>query len=215
MRLLPGNTLSRDRAEFWDWPSVACVASNIVETYHAFFYLVDPKLDEDQVNFRILLMQLHLNTEKYKLYKEWGASSDVLEDFEQGLPHIRGRLSQNPWFQTLPEKKRTELLKGGSAMHLKHSDIGASLPFMDRHFKPIYRLFSNHVHSTPFSYQATSNERGRGDENEAERFYMILAMQVVTKYVTAAVLDMARVCPNEVERNCLDQIERARKIHNE
>lgn len=214
VRLLPGNTITRDRVEFWDWPSLACIARNIVEIYHAFYYLADPRLTEDECGMRINLMHFHLNSEKYRLYKEWGADVAVLRSFEEGLPKDQERLRNNKAFQSLTEGKQRDLLKGRAAMHLTHAEIGESLPFMDRHFRPIYRLFSNHVHSSPFSFQAQSNERGRGDENDAERFYITLAIQVVVKYVSAAILDMARIFTEKVGKVCEDRVSFARQLHN-
>jgi hypothetical protein len=215
LRMLPGNTITGHLGEFWDWPSIACIARNIVETFHLFWYLSDPSLSAEEVDMRVSLMHLHLNTEKYKLYKEWNAGQEVLRSFEEGLPRDRARLEANRVFASLPERQRKELLKGNRPMHLTHSEIGGSLPFMDRHFRPIYRLFSNHVHSTPLSFQAQSNTRGRGDENDAERFYIILAIQVVIKYLTAAVIEMARMFPREVGAPCSRLVDIARELHAE
>jgi hypothetical protein len=213
VRLLPGNSITRDRSAFWDWPTVACVARNLTETYQIFYYLIDPGLAEEDVELRVNLMNLHLNSEKYRIYKEGRASQQVLATFEVGLPQDRTRLLQSPAFQRLPKELRNDLLKGKKAMHLSHSQIGESLPFMDRDFRWIYRLLSNHVHTTPFSFQAQSNERGRGDENDAERFYITLAIQVVLKYVTAAVLDMARIFPDRIANPCEACVDRARTLH--
>ena len=65
----------------------------------------------------------------------------VLATFEVGLPQDRTRLLQSPAFQRLPKELRNDLLKGKKIMHLSHSQIGESLPFMDRNFRWIYRLF--------------------------------------------------------------------------
>ncbi|OOG44166.1 DUF5677 domain-containing protein [Polaromonas sp. A23] len=213
VRLLPSNTLTHDRVEFWDWPSIACVARNIVETYHTFYYLIDPSLSVGEVEMRMDLMHLHLNSEKYRLYRELKPDAEILREFEIGLPKDKERLKKNAIFHKLSEGRQSELLKGRAAMHLTHAEIGESLPFIDRYFRPIYRLFSIHVHSTPMSFQAQSNERGRGDENEAERFYVTLAIQIILKYLSAAVMDMARIFPDVVARACPDALAVAREVH--
>jgi hypothetical protein len=158
-------------------------------------------------------MHFHLNSEKYRLYREWKPDAEVLRSFEAGLPKDKERLCANKIFRNLPERMRRDLLKGRKAMHLTHTEIGESLPFMGHHFRPLYRLFSNHVHSSPFSFQAQSNERGRGDENDAERFYITLAIQVVGKYVSAAILDMAHIFPREIGKSYERQVSLARRIH--
>jgi hypothetical protein len=212
VRLLPANSITRDRSDFWDWPSVACIARNIVETYHAFYYLLEPGLSEEECDMRLALMRLHLNSEKYRLYKEWKPDAEILKSFEVGIPNDRERLRKNKAFRKLSEGRQLELLKGRAAMHLTQAEIGEGLPFIDRYFRPIYRLFSIHVHSTPFSFQAQSNERGRGDENDAERMYITLSIQVVRKYVSAAVLDMARIFPY-VASACASPVAVARELH--
>ncbi|MBH2010699.1 MAG: hypothetical protein I8H71_13430 [Xanthomonadaceae bacterium] len=213
VRLLPSNTTTRDRVEFWDWPSVACVARNLVETYHTFYYLIDPKLSESEVEMRIDLMHLHLNSEKYRLYKELKPGAEILKGFEVGLPKDKERLKNNAIFRKLSEGRQSELLKGRAAMHLTHAEIAEALPFIDRYFRPIYRLFSIHVHSAPMSFQAQSNERARGDENDAERMYITLAIQIVLKYLSAAMLDMARLFPDAVARKCPEALAVARELH--
>ncbi len=213
VRLLPANGITRDAVEFWDWPSVACVARNIVETYHMFHYLSAATLSEEECDMRISLMHLHLNSEKYRLYKEWKPDHEVLKEFEQGLPKDRIRLREKSAFKKLPQARQTELLKGRNAMHLTHAEVGESLPFIGKHFRPLYRLLSTHVHSVPFSFQAQSNERGRGDENDAERFYMSLAISIVVRYLSAAILDMARIFPDEIGSARPDAIATARDMH--
>ena len=109
----------RDRKPFWDWQSVAALARNIIEIYHGFYYLTDSTLSDDDVQFRIYLMHLHHNAEKYRLYQEWGAPAEVLSDFEAGLPKDRERLRGNSVFAALSEKQQESLLKGKHALHLQ------------------------------------------------------------------------------------------------
>jgi hypothetical protein len=215
LRLLPGNSLKDQFSEFWDWPSVACIARNLVETYHLFWYLADPSLSEEDVHMRLELMRYHLNFEKYRLYKEGGQGQETLSEFEEGLPQERAALASLPAFRSLPKALQSDLLKGKRPMHLTHTQIGNSLPFITGYFQPIYRLFSNQVHSTPFSFSAQSNERGRGFENDAERLYVTLSVQVVTKYMTAAVIEMARIFPDAIAKPCAGLIDLARQAHSE
>jgi hypothetical protein len=211
VRLLPANQLTRDLSEFWDWPSVACIARNIMETYHAFHYLSSADLSDEEVDMRISLMHLHLNSEKYKLYKEWKPGHPILEEFERGLPKDRERLQKAPAFSRLTKGRQADLLRGRAAMHLSQAEVGEALPFMGRRFCALYRLLSTHVHSVPFSFVSQSNERGRGDENSAERFYMSLAIAIVVKYLSSAVLEMARMFPDKVGNGCANAVGFARE----
>ena len=213
--LLPGSSLAKTHDEFWDWPSIASIARNIVETYHLFWYLADPALSEKEVCMRIDLMRFHLNCEKFKLYKEQGAPEEVLREFEEGLPKDRAALAADPVFVALPKELRSRLLKGKTPMHLTHAQIAERLSFLNGQFRPMYRLFSNQVHSTPFSFQSQSNDRGRGFENDAERFYIIIAIKAVIKYFTTAVIEMGRIFPEQIGRTCSGLIELAKMAHDE
>ena len=50
-------------------------------------------------------------------------------------------------------------------------------------------------------------------KTKLERFYITLAIQVVLKYITAAVLDMARIFPDRIENPCEACVEQARILH--
>ena len=198
-RILPANRFLIQEPEWWDWASVASLGRNIIETYHAFFYVGIEKISDDEVKFRLDLMQLHRNSEKYRLYKEIGIEDSQLRDFEEGLPLDKQHLKDNKIFQSLPEKYQSELLKGKTAMHLSHSEIHRRADILSDSFKPIYRLLSNQVHSTPFASQAQSDERGRGFENDTERYYIILIIQVVSKILLKSIMSMVRIFPGKLK----------------
>lgn len=199
VRLLPENKITNDREPFWDWGSVAAVARILVEIYHGFYYIGVEKLSEDEIDFRLGLMQLHLNSEKYRLYKEWGADRKVLGKFEVGLPKDRQRVKNTKFFNALPREKQSDLLKGKGVMHLSRQEIADRSNVLGTHFKPLYRLFSNQAHATPFAFQSQSNIRGRGLENPAERGYIMIAIQVVIRYISRAILEMAEIFPEEIK----------------
>lgn len=213
IRLLSGNKHATSEVEWWDWPSVGTLARGVIETYNAFFYIGVEKVPPSEVELRINLMHFHLNFEKYRLYRDWGKSDEELQDFIDGLPIDRERLKNNTVFQTLPEKQQTQLLKGKTPMHLSHHEINERAKIITNSFKPIYRLFSNQVHTTPLSFQSQSNTRGRGFENDAERFYITLATQVVIKYLANAVINMTDIFPKQLKKQPYFMfLERARSL---
>ncbi|MBA7590714.1 hypothetical protein ES708_32844 [subsurface metagenome] len=80
-RLLPGNPITRDDEEHWDWPTIASVARNLIEAYLHFFYVGVENVSEEEVDFRLKAMWFHLNSEKYQLYKS-GSNDIDLTEFE-------------------------------------------------------------------------------------------------------------------------------------
>jgi len=213
LRVLPGNKHARTDVEWWDWPSIGMLARGLIETYNTFFYIGVEKVSSAEVEFRINLMHFHLNSEKYRLYRDWGKPDEELQDFVEGLPIDKDRLKANVSFQSLPERQQIQLLKGKTPMHLSHHEINERAKIITKSFKPIYRLFSNQVHTTPLSFQSQSNIRGRGFENDAERFYITLATQVAVKYLANAVINMADIFPKQLKKQSfLIFLERARKL---
>lgn len=212
VRVLPGNFITKDAAPFWDWGSIAALARALLESYNVLFYVGLDSVSEEEHEFRRKLMLLHLNAEKHRLYSDWGAPSEVLEEFRQGLPQQRDDLSHNGFFQTFPVKRQKVLLEGKSAMYLSHTEIAARSGILGQHFRPLYRLLSNQVHSTPFAFLSQSNERGRGEENEAECAYTIIAMQVVRECVGHATLRVADIFPEQVKARYGEQLKRVQTI---
>jgi len=196
-RLLPGNPMTHDYNEHWDWPSVASVARNFLEAYLHFFYIGVDDVSENEVDFRLKAMWFHLNSEKYRLYK--GGSSEIdLSEFEKNLPAEKKRLQQHPFFKKLNKDHRRRVLSGKSGTYMTKQQLMARLPFRSDELTWMYRHFSNEVHSTAFAFNSLSNERGRGDENPAERGYTISACCLVRKYLSAAVMFMAEIFPMEI-----------------
>lgn len=196
-RLLPRNPITRDKEEHWDWPSVAALARNFIEAYLLFFYLGVDEVSKDEVDFRLEVMWFHLNTEKYRLYKSGPKKIDLTE-FENNLPIKKKRIEEHPFFQQLSKEQKKRVLSAKSPTYMTTAQLMARLPFDSRELSWMYRHYSNEVHSTAFAFNSQSNSRGRGDENPAERGYMISASWLVRKYLAAAVMAMAKIFPKEI-----------------
>ena len=194
--LLPGSRRHPRRDEFWDWPSVASVARNIIEAYLLYFYTGIDQIPEEEARFRLELFTYHINSEKYRLYSDWKAGQDVLRPFEDGLPRSREALKAHPFFNSLTQPQRDRAISGKSPTYLSRDELIARLPFDGSELKPFYRFLSNQTHTTPFSFFSQSNQRGRGEENEAERGYILFATRLVWKYLSAAAIGTERMFPD-------------------
>ena len=97
-------------------------------------------------------------------------------------------------------------------MYKSHREVAREAEVLKGHYAWLYRIFSNQVHASPFSFQAQSNIRGRGLENSDERFYIALAIDVVTRHVGAAIEDMADIFPNQIGNRCETGVDRALEI---
>lgn len=196
-RLLPGNPITHDRNEHWDWPAVASIARNILEAYLIFFYIGIDDISEVEINFRLSLLQFHSNSEKYKLFKSGPKSLDLI-DFEANLAKDKKCLKEHLFFVHLKKNHQDRALSGKHATYMTRRELIARLPFSTDELNWIYRHVSNEVHTTAFAFSSQSRERGRGDENLAERAYTINAIWLVRKYLAAAILGMKQMFPKEI-----------------
>lgn len=196
-RLLPGNPITRDKQELWDWPSVAAIARNFLEAYLHFFYLGVETVTKDEIDFRLKAMWFHLNSEKYRMYKS-GPTRIDLSEFEKNLPIKKQQIQEHPFFRELNKEQQQRVLSGTSPTYMTKSQLMARLPFPSKELMWMYRHYSNEVHSTAFAFSSQSNERGRGDENVTERAYMIFASWLVRKYLSSAIMSMAKMFPKEI-----------------
>lgn len=196
IRLLPQNRYLKTNFDFWDFPSVANIARNFIETYHVFYYIGVDKVTDEVTDFRLLIFNYHLNNEKYKLYKEFGAPIEDLKEFELKLPKAKGEIKNHKAFSGIEANRAKGILNGTEFMSMTHKEISDKIEFDTKEFRPMYRFLSNQTHSTPFSFFSQSNERGRGIENEPEVNYIVMCIDFVTKYLLAAMMDIIKLFPD-------------------
>lgn len=199
VHLLPKNNIFPFEWEFWDFFSVASLTRNFVENYHMFFYIGVDNVSEEERDFRLKLLNYHWNNEKYKLYSDFRGDNTLLSEFEDNLPIAKESLKNHVFFQSLDRRKKDKILSGNSAMYLTNKEISERISFNTEEFSLFYRLFSNHTHSSPLAYFTMSNERGRGEENEAELTYISMALDLCIKYLSAAMIDMINLFPEQLK----------------
>jgi len=196
IRLLPKNRYLKTNFEFWDFPSVANIARNFIETYHVFYYIGVDKITDEETDLRLSIFNYHLNNEKYKLYKEFGAPIEDLKEFEINLPKAKEEIKNHKAFSGIEASRVKGILNGTEFMSMTHKEISDKIGFDTKEFRPMYRFLSNQTHSTPFSFFSQSNERGRGIENQPEVNYIVMCIDFVAKYLLAAMTDIIKLFPD-------------------
>ncbi|MBK8058520.1 MAG: hypothetical protein IPK33_11845 [Gemmatimonadetes bacterium] len=197
LRLLPGNRLVEERwTPWWDWPTTAAVARNVIEAYLMFHYVAIEPISVDEDDLRRQVFWYHDNWEKRRLYQDWGASPEVLAEFDEKLPRDRTVIEKNAAFALLTKDQQKRALSGHHAIYLTRTELRARLPFSSSEMPGLYRLLSANVHAAPFSFHRQDNSRGRGMENEADRGYMCLASHFSRKYIAASVIELCNAVPD-------------------
>lgn len=97
-------------------------------------------------------------------------------------------------------------------MHLSHDEIAKRTGLQGEHFRFLYRLLSIQSHAAPLAFQAQSNTRGRGEENEAELLYIVLATQVVKDHICKAIIGMGRIFPKQLEYRFQNELAKVSEI---
>ncbi|WP_035060620.1 DUF5677 domain-containing protein [Andreprevotia chitinilytica] len=184
--ILPENKINKTR--LWDFPSVATLTRTLIETCHRHLYLSQLNISDAESTFRLNLYYFHMNSEKYRLYKEFKENQENLDSFEKNLPRAKLAITTSPIFATLQKKQADKVRNGNADMHMTDDEIATQFSLIGGHFKFIYRLLSNQSHGTPLATYSQSNERGRGTENDAEKMYLEWMLQLLNQYLSRIIL---------------------------
>lgn len=179
--VLPENRVNETK--MWDFPSIATLARTFLETCHRYLYLSECNLDKEDASFRLKLYYFHMNSEKYRLYKEFGADQKTLSEFDENLPKAKDALMSSSVYSTLSKHMAEKVRRGNTDMYFSDDAIAEKYVLLGGKFNPIYRLLSNHAHGAPFATFSQSNERGRGVENDAEVDYITLSLNLLNQYL--------------------------------
>lgn len=189
--ILPRNLVNN--TNLWDFPSLAALTRTFIEVCHRYLYLSEGGLTEDDSAFRQSLYYFHLNSEKYKLQKDSGMPQAIPDVFEVELPKARAELMTYATYKAL-HKKRAEAVRSGNAcMHLTDEEVSMRFDLLSEKFAQMYRLLSTHAHGAPFATNSQSNIRGRGIENITETTYFHLALLVLHRYLSKAIINQANL----------------------
>ena len=90
-------------------------------------------------------------------------------EIEKQAAELRQRLEANPEFTKIPEKRRRSLLKGENPYLSSLEDIAEGIGIEKATYRWLNKIFSNHVHSYPFSFYRMREENlSRGERSPSE-----------------------------------------------
>ena len=193
VRLAPRIGKLPEKKANWDLSSLVSVVRNIFEAYLHFFDLCIDDISEDEWGMRANLNHIADNRARKRMLEDLGAKPDP--QYEIHLVDLTARLDKNPAWHRLPEKRRTELLKGDKSFHTQDEILDrmgeARVPI-----RGYYRFLSSHTHTGPISYyRMASQGRGSGVENIYDKKFMAEAMKVGRLFLERATEDMKRIFP--------------------
>ena len=197
LHLAPASRFFKSPLNHYDSSATAALARNIMECYIMFFYLCVDPVSEEEWRARLNILYLNDCASRIRMFRDFNPEDPQLPLFEEQAKELRDRLSQIPFFSSLPSKRRTELLKGQTPFLLSRAEILTKLGIEREHFRAIYTFLSSHVHSFPLAFlRMGDGDRGRGVESEVEKGYIAMALELAEGSLSRAVEDMLRIFPD-------------------
>jgi Family of unknown function (DUF5677) len=202
LRMAPRTAPIPDRLAHWDFSAVASLTRNLAECYFMFFYMcVDETPGEDEWLTRLNLIQLRDNAARRQMFADWNPDDPQLAGFGIHRHDLTQKLRGRKFFQSLPEKRQADLLKGDKALLLTQDEILKRMGEESASFRGMYRLLSAHTHSTPLAfYRMAGDGRGCGVENRADKAEIAVALQMASSFLERAINDMLKIFPDAEQR---------------
>ncbi|TSJ46383.1 DUF5677 domain-containing protein [Fluviicola chungangensis] len=189
-----------DKSGFLDFFSIATLTRALMENFAVYHYMSSKTNDPEEDDFKLKMAIFHWDCEKFALYKELKFCNEDLKEFEEVLPKRASDLETHPYFSKVHKDKRKKILKGQVSMLKSHFEILREIDFGSAPITAMYRFYSNYTHSTAFSIMTMRNERGMGDQNEAEIGYTCFALEFADLILRKGVNKLIDLLPELVSK---------------
>lgn len=186
----------------WDFSAVASITRNLAECYLFFYFLCADNVPQVEKDARIILLNLHDNASRRKLFGELGRPDDAQAAVARAEVHndLVRKFKANAYLSRLPEKRQKELIRGEKTPFVQ-DDMVERTNLGKTNFRFLYRLFSNHTHTGPVAfYRMAEHRRGHGLQNPQDTFYMALALDFAGDLMRRAMADLLAFFPDAEAR---------------
>jgi hypothetical protein len=189
-RLMP-STPANIKGTIYDFAPVAALARSLFECLLVKRYLCDPTMSHEEYSMRLQLAQLHDSQRRPSIIEKIGKKVDK-EWYNEQANILRESLEANPRFQDFPEKRRRDLLKGGTPQYLSQDELLAPLVEDLVNVRGFYEFLSSHVHTYPVAYMKIPEHgaRGTGRENIVDKGYLGMAADYAGNLINQSTIDM-------------------------
>jgi hypothetical protein len=196
----------------WDFSAVASITRNLAECYFFFYFLCADNVPQVEKDARIILLNLHDNASRRKLFRELGEPDDAKTATAKAEVHndLVRKFEAIAYLSGLPEKRQKELIRGEKTPFVQDDMVERTN--MDKtNFRFLYRLFSNHTHTGPVAfYRMAEHGRGRGFQNRQDTFYMAVALDFAGDLIRRAAADFLAFFPDAETRGTAIEVAEAK-----
>jgi hypothetical protein len=196
IRAAPLSRWTRSDFQHWAFISVAPYARAIIEGHILFTYVMEGPGSDEEWSAKINVMHLNDCARRMTLHTNLGVADQVAA-FQGQAEELRERLCSNTYFQTLEANVRRRCLEGESPMISTRSELLDKIGWDRGHFRAMYDLLPQHTHILPLSfYRLEPNGRGTGLENQTDRGYISMSLELCAEALQRATDTMVLAFPD-------------------
>ncbi|WP_338923829.1 hypothetical protein V0M98_37100 (plasmid) [Pseudomonas silesiensis] len=199
IRAVPRSRWARADFEDWDFGCAAGHCRAIIEGFLLFCYLIEEPGSIPEWSAKLNVMHLNDCTRRIKLMENLGASDD-LDGFRTQSEELKGRLRNNEWFTDLQPSVQKRSLAGDNLMIPNRDEMLEKVGWDKKSFYSTWDLLSQYAHVLPVSfYRIEPNGRGTGIENDCDKCYIAVAMQMSAVSIVIATDLLVEAFPGTAE----------------
>lgn len=199
LRAVPRSRWTRADFEDWDFGCAAGHCRAIIEGFLLFRYLIEEPGSNLEWSAKLNVMHLNDCTRRIKLMANIDSSEEVA-GFMTQAEELRERLRKNEWFTDLSASVKKRCLAGDNLMIPNRDEMLEKVEWDKKTFYFFWDLLSQYAHVLPVSfYRIEPNGRGTGIENDCDKCYIALAMQMSTDAMVDATDMLAALFPGTAD----------------
>lgn len=194
LSLCPGSKLNPNGLH-WDFGSIAALSRNLLECSLIFFYLGIEDVSEQEMNVRLIVMDLHDCNARNRLRRDLvKIKNDGPNIYADAVDKLSKKLKTDTFFNKLPLQDQKSIYKGQRACIYSQSEILSRMGEDASWIRSYYHFLSSHTHSLPLGFsRMAEHDRGHGGENDIDKAYITFALDFNSKILKRCTADMQRV----------------------
>lgn len=196
LKLFPKSAfyLAKNNMEVWDISSVCILTRSLIDTFNVFYYLIIEQVDNDELEFRFLLWNLHSECERLEMLQLLKSTNPKLDEIKQHVENLKNELKNNKFYQKLDPKNQKKYSSGKIGIFLTNSQISKKAGINPNYYKAVYKYLSNYVHTYPFSI----SQIAKFDAKDAESLKLFEpVVGYCTGYLCLSIRDFVKMVPDQ------------------
>lgn len=188
LKLIPGSVLSKKKENYVDFSSIASLSRNLIEASNIHWYISIDKISTEQETLRLLIYDYHDTSELISIARQLNFRKTDIKYLEQQLANLRTKLEKDSLFATIDKQRRNLILNGKQGTLLTQFEIAEQRQMNLDKFKGMYKLLSNHTHTSASSIKMLGFSKIHDDKNELNTILTILTIEYCCRFMADTIL---------------------------